>query len=197
MNNKERVWASVEKFRAQYLPGNSYLPIDVFTIAEIDLKLDMIPFKGLTNKYRVDAALTHDFTGIFVDEESYSLLEKGPIWKQKRLRFSVAHELGHFFMHREIAQKEKFYSLEDFCKWIRKERYDLEQEANEFAGRLLVPVERLQKDCQKFISFLENPNLIMRPPIRDGFAERVSDAYGVTSQVIQVRLDREGIWLVE
>jgi len=76
----------------------------VLILAEIDLKLDITPFDGLFEKYDVDAAVTQDLSGIYVDREAYVLLEKGTIWQQYRLRFSVAHELGHYVLHRKKAE---------------------------------------------------------------------------------------------
>ena len=64
----------------------------MFTFLEVDLRLDLIPFDDLTAKYRVEAAITADFTGINLDAGQYALMERGPEWKEKRLRFTVAHE---------------------------------------------------------------------------------------------------------
>lgn len=73
-------------------------------------------------------------------------MEKGPEWKLSRLRFTVAHELAHYFLHRELPQAAAFASLPDFARWTASyggRKYSVEQEANEFAGRLLVPETRL------------------------------------------------------
>ena len=70
------------------------------------------------------------------------------MWKQNRLRFSVAHEGGHYILHREIAASLSFKSFDDFTRWTRPrggQKYSLEQAANEFAGRLLVLVPRLEQ----------------------------------------------------
>ena len=97
MNGKEDVWGRVEDFRREHLHGRpQHLPVDVFSLAELRLRLDIIPFDDLFAKYDSDAAITQDFTGIYVDAEAYVFWEKGPVWKQNRLRFSVAHELGHY-----------------------------------------------------------------------------------------------------
>jgi hypothetical protein len=85
-------------------------PIDVFTFLEVDLGLDPIPFDDLCAKYRVEAAIKADFTGIYLDAEQYKLMEKGPGWKLSRLRFTVAHELAHFFLHKDIPQASSFAS---------------------------------------------------------------------------------------
>jgi hypothetical protein len=52
-----------------------------------------------------------------------------------RVRFSVAHELGHFYLHRDrLLRGEAHNSQADF-----RSRNPLEQEADEFAARLLMP----------------------------------------------------------
>jgi Zn-dependent peptidase ImmA (M78 family) len=200
MNGKEAVWRAAERFRQQYLADDySYLPVDVFTLAELELELDIIPFDDLFAKYQCDAALMQDFTGIYVDAEAYILWEHGPIWKQSRLRFSVAHELGHYALHRETAAKVRFRTFDDFTRWINAHaghKYSLEQAANEFAGRLLVPVDRLQQSLGEFADALKPlySNWFSIAALRRLFAERTAPKFGVNDQVIEVRLDREGIW---
>jgi len=149
-----QIWADVEQFRLEHLGSQcTALPVDVFTIVELKLRLDVIPFDDLAAKYQIDAALTQDFRGMYVDAESYIVWEKGPVWKQNRLRFTVAHELGHFVLHREQASKLKFSSFDQFAAHFKGSggpRYTIEQEANEFAGRLLVPIERLRACYDEF-----------------------------------------------
>jgi Zn-dependent peptidase ImmA (M78 family) len=113
MNGTNKVWDAVETFRRQYLVKvGGMLPVDVFSVVELELRLDVIPFDDLLAKYRIDAALTQDFTGIYVDAESYVFWEKDPVWKQNRLRFTVAHELGHWVLHRDYAANLKFASFD-------------------------------------------------------------------------------------
>lgn len=201
MNGKEEVWARAEAFRQEHLVGNlQHLPVDVFSLTELRLGLDVIPFDDLFAKYDSDAAITLDFSGIYVDTEAYVFWEKGPVWKQNRLRFSVAHELGHYVLHREVALRTRFDSFEDFARWTRGhsgQKYNLEQAANEFAGRLLVPMERLQQQFDEFaVRFDANlPHWRSYEGIRRAFADSVAPKFGVNAQVIEVRLDREGIWL--
>jgi len=200
MNGKEEVWEAVEQFRQQYLVGTlAHLPVDVFTLAELEFKLDIIPFDDLYEKYEVDAALIQDFSGIYVDAEAYIIWEKGPRWKQRRLRFSVAHELGHFILHRKIAAELKFKTFDDFAVWTKGnhgQQYSLEQTANEFAGRLLVPVDRLRSSFDAFGNLAKDviPHWFTSPDMRHGFAEKLRDQFEVNTQVIEARLDREEIW---
>lgn len=55
-----------------------------------------------------------------------------------RIRFDIAHELGHLLMHAD------YYTNEDFEKSPIKEK--LEIEANRFAGALLMPKQSFEKD---------------------------------------------------
>lgn len=196
----EHVWRKVEELRARYeVLREDRTPLDVFTFFEVDLRLDPIPFNDLTAKYRVEAALTADFSGIYLDAEQYTLMERGPEWKLNRLRFTVAHELAHFFLHRELPQKEHFASLPDFARWTESyggRKYTIEQEANEFAGRLLVPEKRLHALFNEFAVEAERfvPNFTQSGSLRDKFAERVAPRFGVNAPVIAVRLDRDDIW---
>lgn len=202
MNGKLDVWAAVEAFRERHLTCElAHLPVDVFTLVELKLRLDVIPFDDLFAKYGSDAAITPDLTGIYVDAEAYVLWEKGPVWKQNRLRFSVAHEVGHYVLHREIAAKLRFNSFEGFARWTQShegQKYRLEQAANEFAGRLLVPVERLRQLYDEFSTEFDAkfPHWRAHQVIRHFLAESVGPKFGINSQVIEVRLDREGIWPV-
>ena len=114
----DHVWKKIEALRAQYETVRAdRTPIDVFAFFELDLGLNPIPFDGLTAKYRVEAAITADFTGLYLDAEQYALMEKGPEWKLNRLRFTVAHELAHYFLHRDLPQPENFVSMAAFARW--------------------------------------------------------------------------------
>ena len=196
----DHVWKKIGELRAQYeLLREDRTPLDVFTFLEVDLRIDPIPFDDLTAKYRVEAAITADFTGIYLDAEQYALMERGPEWKLNRLRFTVAHELAHFFLHRDLPQKEHFSSLPNFARWTENyggRKYTIEQEANEFSGRLLVPESRLRSLFDEFAVEAERlvPNFMQSSTLRDKFAERVAPRFGVNAQVVAIRLDRDEIW---
>jgi Zn-dependent peptidase ImmA (M78 family) len=200
MNGRDTVWDAVEAFRRTHLAAQAdKLPVDVFSLVELVLRIDVIPFDDLTARYKVDAALTQDFQSLYVDAESYVLWEKGPIWKQNRLRFTVAHELGHYVLHRAQAEQLKFTSFDDFARHFKggdTDRYGVEQEANEFAGRLLVPRERLQEQFDRFAAGIEPimPTWLRSEDLRLKFADSVAPKFGVNAQVLLTRLDREGLW---
>lgn len=186
MNGKTDIWESVERFRQKHLRDLGKVPVDVLTVIEVRLRLDVIPFDRLLEKYSVDAAVMPDFSGIYVDKRSYRFLEGQPPWQFNRLRFSLAHELGHILLHREKAGDLSFKTLEDYWAWMRRyneSRYGLEWEANEFAGRLLIPPERLKTDFDAFVL-----------GAREALGSQLGETYGVHKDVISCRLDREELW---
>ena len=96
MADDREIWSMVEALREEYpaLRANK-LPLDLITFVELDLRLDIIPDDGVLRRFGADAAMMSDFTGIYVDSETYELIDSAPEWKLNRLRFSLAHEIGH------------------------------------------------------------------------------------------------------
>lgn len=99
------------------------------------LGLDVVPVPSLPN---FESWLSLDMKNIYVNASTYSDYRY-----ENRLRFSLAHELGHFMLHRDIITKMNFDSVAsyyDFHVNIPDSEYSrFEYQANEFAGRLLVP----------------------------------------------------------
>ena len=105
----ESVSQKIDELRQKYpVLQEDRIPIDIFTFFEIELRLNPIPLPDLTLKYGAEAAISLDFKSIYVDAEQYELMEDGPVWKLNRLRFTIAHELAHYFLHRDIPQKNDF-----------------------------------------------------------------------------------------
>ncbi|MEM7557932.1 MAG: ImmA/IrrE family metallo-endopeptidase [Planctomycetota bacterium] len=59
---------------------------------------------------------------------------------RSRLRFTIAHEIGHWCMHRHEPDIAAGWADRNLSREI-----DREQEANEFAGALLIPKEELRR----------------------------------------------------
>ena len=91
-----------------------------------------MPTAGLSKNVGVDAFISTDFKTIYVDSVEYDKASY-------RYRFSIAHELGHFVLHKKYCSS----SASDFNEWLKilhsvKNNY-AEFQANYFAGNLLVP----------------------------------------------------------
>jgi hypothetical protein len=136
------IWRAADEFRASAkLVGHNIPPIDVIYIAEIVLRLDVIPLENLKAEQNIDAALIPDLSGFYIDEEAYMGWEHGTRWIEQRLRFSFAHELGHYLLHREEIATKAFKTMAEFRQWAAAPTAygSAEYQANEFAGRFLVP----------------------------------------------------------
>ena len=194
---KELIWQEAENFRAEFWPEDS-LPVDIEAIVEKRLKLNIQPEHDLLSELDIDAYLRVDFTGIIVDYNCYM--------KEKfinRLRFSFAHELGYLFLHKDIYAS---FSISDSLAWkgfmenIPDREYGFfEYQANEFAGRVLVPRERLVlelKNCLKKVQEVGLLALVATDPgaVLSSVSPTLCKPFGVSDQVIERRVEREGLW---
>jgi len=197
--SNEDIHAWADDFRAMFSSASAP-PIDVIYIAEIELGLEIIPTPHLFSKIGMDAALAPDLKTVYVDEESYLKWEAGQHWIEKRLRFSFAHELGHRVLHGDLITASKFQTLEDFKRWAGSaENYRrVEYQADEFAGRLLVPIDILKTEYDRYQAEAEKYDLNWRgiEGIREHMAKKIAPRFGVNHQVIEVRFDHESIWPV-
>ena len=84
-----------------------------------------------------------------------------------RSRFTIAHELGHYFLHMENSENGLITSF-------RMDRSPRETEANRFAAELLMPEPLVRKEYEKMVI-----------PVSDSLAEK----FKVSKQAMRVRLD--------
>ncbi|MDO8786348.1 MAG: ImmA/IrrE family metallo-endopeptidase [Syntrophales bacterium] len=155
--DKNDLWKIANDVRDMYWP-EGILPVDTEKIIEFRLKLDIEPKHDLFSTVDMDAYLKMDLTGIVVDYDSY-MNERFAT----RMRFSFAHELGHFFLHKDVFSKFDLVSIEDWKCFIlnvpENEYRNFEWQANEFAGRLLVPRAELKIEIGKVLEIIEENNL--------------------------------------
>lgn len=152
---KAEAWATAVSERFELTP-----PVDV---------------EGLVSKLGIDlvrAKLSRRFDGAIIEEAPgrYVMIinSRHHITRQ---RFTVAHELGHWLMHRR--------SLEDLGVSLRlhhRRKYEVEREANAFAAALLMPRDDVIKSYRQGLSF-------------QGLAQR----YNVSRQSLGYRLQELGL----
>jgi len=164
------------------------------------LGLKLVPHPSLKEAGDVDALLLGDLKTIIVDAQDYNNDRM-----QNRIRFSVAHELGHFILHRDVFKGISFVSINEWIKFKQKIPDDqyahVEQQAYEFAGRLLVPHDRLEKEFQRMIQKAKDANFLDWDKTGDSalgyIATPISRIFGVSSEVIEKRLIRECFWPIK
>jgi uncharacterized protein DUF955 len=195
-NPKERIWQEADRLRAAH-PAGRELPVQILDLAEFDLGLDLIPVDGLREQLDIDALLMGDLRSMLLDKRAFMSPRL-----EYRLRFSVAHEIGHLILHRDIyaglqhtTAKEWF----DYISAIPEVEYGwVEWQAYEFAGRLLVPPGPLREAFQNAIQSAQAAGytdwMAADEAALDYIATRIAPNFGVSAEVMAKRLRVERFW---
>uniref|UniRef100_UPI00125F97C8 ImmA/IrrE family metallo-endopeptidase n=1 Tax=Acinetobacter guillouiae TaxID=106649 RepID=UPI00125F97C8 len=77
------------------------------------------------------------------DDKSWTLLYNNTISSKERIRFTQAHEIGHYVLHR--MQQEMFTCASKSIREFDDNVVNLEDQANVFASNLLVPIGDFRK----------------------------------------------------
>lgn len=134
---KEPDYKAAEKKARQVLEENSIIQPPI------------IP-SDIANNYGL-MLLYADFSDQYSDVAGFLDIDKKTIFVNNndapnRQTFTIAHELGHWLLHREIIKKDSSkYSVFLRRPLDSKENDFMEKEANCFAANLLVPKEFLLK----------------------------------------------------
>ena len=98
-----------------------------------------------------------DISGILIINDGVGAIGVNPKNHYHRQRFSIAHELGHYLMHRDSGN---LFVDKDFIVKFRhtNRNYSLvekkqEQEANAFAAALLMPTKFIEQEIEKLEFF--------------------------------------------
>ncbi|SDH71262.1 ImmA/IrrE family metallo-endopeptidase [Propionivibrio dicarboxylicus] len=104
--------------------------------------------------------------GLFKDSDSdrWLLLYNPAVDPAGRIRFTQAHELGHYILHRQIKNVFEC-SEEDMLNWDPK-KIDIESQADKFASHLLMPLHDFRSQTTNTVDL--------------GFLGHCADRYGVS-----------------
>jgi hypothetical protein len=193
---KERIWQEADRLRETYVSGRTP-PVKVLDLAEFDLGLDLIPASGLREEVDIDALLMGDLTSILVDRHAFMTPRL-----EYRLRFSVAHEIGHLILHRDIYRGLQHASAKEWFDYISAipdvEYGWVEWQAYEFAGRLLVPPAPLREAYRIVIQTAQAAGytdwLSADEAALDYIGTRIATKFDVSAEVISKRLRAENLW---
>ena len=144
----------------------SNVPVDVVSIAEahgIEVRLE---------------GMEDEVSGMLVAQGDRPIIGVNALHHSNRRRFSVAHELGHYLLHRD--QDQVFIDAAVFFRsegatantWIQ------EKEANVFAAELLLPERAIQE------AWRTDPIDVFD----DVAIKRWADRFGVSPQALLIRL---------
>ncbi|MCX7013101.1 MAG: ImmA/IrrE family metallo-endopeptidase [Candidatus Sumerlaeota bacterium] len=190
--------AKADQFRLDYWRLDK-IPVDIDLAIE-RYGLDIAPLPGLRALCAQEACVSMDCSTIWVDYTPANNLAQ-----DFRLRFSLAHELGHLLLHREILEwipQSGVQSVLEWAKRIREVSADLyssrlEKDADEFAGRLLVPRNDLERETRKVLDATPNQQYLRSfraDPVREHLARKIHRAFQVNVPVIETRLRIEEVY---
>ncbi|MCX7723230.1 MAG: ImmA/IrrE family metallo-endopeptidase [Verrucomicrobiae bacterium] len=171
--------------------------MNVLDLAEFDLGLDLVPVSGLREQLDIEALLMGDLKSILVDKHVFMSTRL-----EYRLRFSVAHEIGHLVLHRDIYAGICHATPDEWFNYISAipdvEYGWVEWQAYEFAGRLLVPPQALRDAFQAALDAARaagySERLLANDSAIDYIATRIGPTFGVSAEVIARRLRSEKLW---
>lgn len=170
------------------------LPVNVERLLELAYGVSIVPAANLERDYETDAVLATDFKTIYVDLERYN----DPRY-DGRMRFSLAHELGHILLHKSFflqsvavidepsVQGFYFHSLNAAQHKL------IERQAHSFASGVLMPYSNFVYDATALVR--ENLDLLYDngltvAQLLNGLSPRLAKAYAVSESAVEVRIDR-------
>jgi Zn-dependent peptidase ImmA (M78 family) len=118
-------------------------PVDVRRVANA-LLVHVRPVGPWDPRWRARAKLRREVPEIIYNPQE----------SRRAVRFSIAHELGHFLLHESLETFSEFEDPES-PEYSADPRKELENEANYFASVLLVPPEWLRTDVKQGASVEE------------------------------------------
>lgn len=161
---------------------NPPVPVEKI-IRELGVKITFEPFQG-----------SDDISGILYRDAQKAVIginSEHPITRQ---RFSMAHELGHFILHRKQLFVDKMVRVN-----FRDPKSSLaidsdEIQANAFAAELLMPNEFVKNEIRSLV--LSN-RYNRRTYLKEELIDELAHAFDVSRQAMEYRLNNLGVLLTE
>jgi Zn-dependent peptidase ImmA (M78 family) len=185
----EEIEKIIEYYFIQFYPHRK-IPIDIDLIVE-KMGVNIIPVSELYNLCGIEAAFCF-YKGkesIIIDNERFMNDNDSP-----RARFSFSHELGHYVLHKDAYKLININKIGDYYNIFQKVippsvHKRLEFQANEFAGRFLMPTIELKKAFNNlYKEMLENDNVDMSTVYIN-----LSSYFNVSLDAIRIRISKENL----
>ena len=161
-----------EELEIKYNPeGLSPFPFEKIVEDQKDIKL-------------INAEISNTISGAILKAENHYFIIVNPNKPATRQQFTLAHEFGHYFLHKAILDKgTKFIDgdpvLDSGTILLREDNADpnqLEREANNFAASLIMPESLVKKAWETFKDI-----------------EACAKVFNVSGAAMSIRLERLGL----
>jgi Zn-dependent peptidase ImmA (M78 family) len=188
---------AAEEFRRSYVFSDG-IPVGIELIIQQTMGIQTIPMENLQLDCDMEGYISRDFRYIYVDKRLYDDDNY-----YKRVRFTIAHEIGHLVLHRSKIEMMKFNSEDEWKNFRIKLENDsliwFEWQANEFAGRLLVPLDQIVIAFKEARTEILKKNISWNAPKIDDedlfsmIAPIIAPKFDVSPIVIEKRITKEKI----
>lgn len=185
----EKIKGKARSFLHKFHP-NGDIPIPIENIIDIKIGIVINPIPGLMNIYETDGFLCSDLKEIWVDRDLY--LRKHP-----RYYFTLAHEIGHYYLHKSIYKQIKIKDTTSWKSFIKnldeKNLSWFEYQAYAFAGLVLVPTKQLRKRSKFQLARIKKAGGKTPSIILPRLIDELCKDFFVSTPVIKKRLKKENI----
>ena len=103
----DKIREEAEIFRKEHI-FTSDLPVDIEHVIEATMGITIIPIENLQRHCDMEGFISQDYKAVYVDERLYT-----DDRYYKRVRFTIAHEIGHYVLHRSTIDNQKFKDVDD------------------------------------------------------------------------------------
>lgn len=172
-----RVIAKIKQEVSRLLDASelNHPPIDVIRIVKkLGIEFRREPFDA-------------DVSGLLFRGEKRTIIGVNALHHRNRQRFTTAHEIGHYILHKFDIHVDKGFQMVLRDKKSSGATDSLEIEANQFAAELLMPERMIRCDAVKYLRDFEND---------EGLSE-IATRYGVSAQAMAFRLANLGMIKLE
>ncbi|HZX47677.1 MAG TPA: ImmA/IrrE family metallo-endopeptidase [Nitrospirota bacterium] len=181
-----------DDFLRTYNPTGT-IPVPIEEIVEFEFNINIVPVLALQREFEVEGFTSSDLKNIYVDEYVYTNY-------LNRYRFTLAHEIGHIVLHRNLYRTNRFSSIAEWKEFINsmteEEHGWIEYQGYAFAGLILVPRENLIKHTNEWVKRIKGKHISIEKNwdfAWELITEHLGKAFQVSSSVIEKRLDKDGI----
>lgn len=182
------------EFLDKYWPDR-VIPVDIEGIVDVGFGIDIVTVPHLYALVEVAGFLSPDGTEVYVDREVY----EHP--KLYHLRFTLAHELAHLYLHADLLRAADYTTPEewyDFQESLPEDaRSWYEWQANSFAGLVLVPPNAFAEKVQDAKQLARDGGMevdLEDDRTRSYLAEWIGRRFEVSAEVILRRGKYDGYW---
>lgn len=163
----------LEDLTSEILMNNDMykIPVDVIKIANSN---DIKVYEGDLDK-KISGAIRYK-----KDENEFEILVNKNDMKSRQ-RFTVAHELGHYFLHRDFLKDEEIH-IDIMYRSINNDKVNLEE------------IKRREKEVDYFAgALLMNRTLLEKMHKENSSIKELAEIFDVSISAMTVRLDILGL----